>query len=78
MTAAPLAATCAGRGGGHVDAELARVLNLSEGFASFATQYLLESGFIEAKDETGERFTLSPAYYRSVLRALRNKHLLFE
>ncbi|MCB9722814.1 MAG: AAA family ATPase [Spirochaetaceae bacterium] len=60
------------------DAELARVLNLSEGFASFATQYLLESGFIEAKDETGERFTLSPAYYRSVLRALRNKHLLFE
>ena len=56
--------------------ELARVLNTSEGFGRFATQFLSESGFIEQKHLTSERFTLSPTYYRAVLRVLRSKHLL--
>lgn len=57
--------------------ELAVVLNVSEEFARFATQFLLESGFLDAKDAKGERVTLSAAYYRVVLKVLKNKHLLF-
>jgi hypothetical protein len=58
--------------------EIAEVLNVSSGFARFATQFLSEGGYIEAKDATGERFTLTPTYYRAVLRVLRSRHLLFE
>ncbi len=57
--------------------ELAVVLNVSEEFARFATQFLLESGFLDSKDGKGERVTLSAAYYRVVLKVLKNKHLLF-
>ncbi|MFK7898229.1 MAG: ATP-binding protein [Myxococcota bacterium] len=57
--------------------ELAVVLNVSEEFARFATQFLMESGFLDRKDALGERVTLSAAYYRVVLKVLKNKHLLF-
>jgi hypothetical protein len=57
--------------------ELAVVLNVPEEFARFATQFLLESGFLDPKDATGERVTLSADYYRVVLKVLKNKHLLF-
>ena len=57
--------------------ELAVVLNVSEEFARFATQFLLESGFLDLKDGKGDRVTLSAAYYRVVLKVLKTKHLLF-
>lgn len=59
-------------------AELARVLNLPEGFARFAIQYLNESGVLEAKDASGERYTLAPTHYRAALRLLRRRHLIFD
>ena len=58
--------------------ELRRVLNVPEGIASFAVQYLSEAGFVVSKDGSADRVTLSAPYYRQVLRTLRNKHLLFE
>ena len=58
--------------------ELSLVLNLPDGFAGFAMRFLIESGFVTAKDDRAERFTIAPLYYRAVLRVLRNKHLLFD
>lgn len=58
--------------------ELGVVLNMPERFGSFAVQYLAESGLLEAKDDRRHRYTLAPRYYRSVLRTLKNKHLLFD
>ena len=58
--------------------ELRRVLNVPEGLARFAVQYLGEAGLVTPKDGSKDRVTLSAPYYRQTLRALRNKHLLFE
>ena len=58
--------------------ELQRVLNVPEGLARFAVQYLTEAGLVVAKDGSTDRVTLSAPYYRQTLRSLRNKHLLFE
>ena len=58
--------------------ELAIVMNVSERFTFFAVAFLTESGFLEPKDTEGERYTLSPKYYRAVLRILKSKHLLFD
>ncbi len=58
--------------------ELQRVLNVSEGLARFAIQFLSEAGLVVPKDGSSDRFTLSASHYRQVLRALRQKHLLFE
>jgi AAA domain len=59
-------------------AELCRVLNVSHGLARFAIQFLSEAELVVQKDGSADRFTLSAGYYRQVLRALRQKHLLFE
>lgn len=58
--------------------EMTRVLNLPEEFSRFATQYLAETGLVEAKDGRSDRFTLAPRTYRAVLRLLRSKHLLYD
>jgi hypothetical protein len=58
--------------------ELRRVLNVSEGLARFAVQFLSEAGLIVTKDGSADRFTLAANFYRQTLRALRQKHLLFE
>ncbi len=58
--------------------ELRRVLNVSEGIARFAMRYLVEAELIVGKEESPDRFTLAAGLYRQTLRALRQKHLLFE
>jgi hypothetical protein len=58
--------------------ERRRVLNVSEGLARFAVQYLSEADLIVTKDGSSDRFTLAAGLYRQTLRALRQKHLLFE
>jgi hypothetical protein len=41
-------------------------------------QYLTEAGLVVEKDGSADRVTLSAPLYRQTLRALRQKHLLFE
>jgi len=57
--------------------ELQQVLNVGPGFAHFALRYLTEYGFIEPKDGSPERMTLSPRRYMQVVRALKAKHLVY-
>ncbi len=58
--------------------ELARTLNVTESFASFALRFLGEHGFLEPKGLDPARSTLAPRYYHQILQALRARHLLFE
>ena len=59
-------------------AEISQVLNVSMDFAGFSVRYLTEYGYLEPKHTDPGRITLSPRYYRQVLKVLRSKHLLFE